>query len=49
VFLNGDEDLLFYFKILDLNLDPNVTMAILVGETEGGLRIWVQDTVQIAP
>ena len=45
----GDLDLIFHFKTLELNLDMDSTEATLTGETLSALLIQGTDTVNIVP
>jgi Ca-activated chloride channel family protein len=46
---DGDDDMLFHFARLDLELYGSSTEATLTGETEGGVPIQGTDTVRIVP
>lgn len=46
---DGDDDLVFHFKILELNLTDASTVAILTGQTFGGQPFMAADTVNIVP
>ena len=45
--LDGDMDLVFFFRTQELNLDENSTEAMLEGETFSGLVFYGIDTVKI--
>lgn len=44
--LDGDIDLVFFFRVQELNLDENSTEAMIEGETFSGLVFWGVDTVK---
>lgn len=46
---DGDQDLLFFFKTRELDLDGSSTAAELTGETFDGMPVWAYDTVKIVP
>ncbi len=46
---DGDEDMLFFFRTQDLDLDENSTEAALTGKTTDGKEIQETDDVRIVP
>jgi hypothetical protein len=46
---DGDQDLLFFFKTQELDLDGSSIEAVLTGETFDGMPIWANDSVRIVP